>query len=460
MAKKIIALCIPFVIFFGLFWAFFYMFQTPEIYHKTLGKISKNYEYVGGGMREKVSKPYLEITNENMVQWDGEHYKEIRDNGYKKKAEVGLDYIFAFFPLFPFIWKISMVSPIGVIFLNFFLFTAGLLILFFLFKKKISDIFLFLSLPLVVCFLVPHTEAVFFLMGAIALLGHLKGKYWLYFLGMALVALTRNAFTLILPAMICAEILFFLQNRNTKSSLIRLSKAVLPVITGTLVLAIIQYLQGSSSFLNFLTVQEQWGHSLSLPNLLKLGDWSHESFGINVPTLIIVGIPIVVYLGLIFLKQCRIIKSQDTVFQIQDNKQNYAFLVSLFCCVAAISFVLFFQKGNLHGLSRFILATPYFAVALFLGFNKIKNISISKRVITLVLLIIFSFLIFFFTQYTLFSFSYAGFFILVTTIGLYVLQDLSSSLIYKIILSTNFVCNIIFTTYLFNMYISNGWLFL
>jgi hypothetical protein len=449
------------VVFIVGFLCVFKLFQNPRIYHNTLGKISSNYEYVGDGMRTKVKIPYLEITNENVIQWDGEHYQEIKDYGYKRKAEMGQDYIFAFFPLFPYIWKASNCSAKGIVFLNFLMFTVGLLIMLIVLKKDILSAILVFSLPLTVSFLIPYTEATFFLMGSIALLGYVKNKYWVYFLGMCLAALSRNAFTLILPAILCTEILFLLSERKIKCSLMRFLKAIFPILIGTGILLLIQYAQGSQTLTKFLSVQKYWGHTYSLPNLLELNDWSHESFGINVPILVLIGIALIIYLGVIFLNACKVIKNNNLLFSVNPtNKNDYALIVSLFCCLAALSMVLLTQNGNLHGLSRFILASPYFIIALLVGFDKISLISPKKRIIGLILSILLSFAVFELVPYGAFTFSYMGACLFFMTMGLYLFQDLYAKKQYKLFLLATFILNIIWASYLFNMYLSNGWIFL
>ncbi|MDR1459135.1 MAG: hypothetical protein LBI60_02865, partial [Bacteroidales bacterium] len=309
MTKSILKIFLVAIVFVVGFLFFFKLFQNPVVYHNTLGKISANYEDVGDGMRTKVKIPYLEITNENMIQWDGEQYQEIKEHGYKRKAAMGLDAIFAFFPLFPYIWKVSACSAKGIAILNFLMFTIGLIIVLVLLKKEIQKAILIFCFPLIVSFIVPYTESTFFLMVAIALLGYMKNKYWIYFLGMCLAALSRNSFALILPAILCAEILFFLNERQIKPSLIRLFKGTLPILIGTGIFLIIQYMQGSQTLTKYLSVQKHWGFAFSFPNLLELNDWSHESFGVNVPLLMVVGIPVIVYLGIIFLRHCKLIKN-------------------------------------------------------------------------------------------------------------------------------------------------------
>jgi hypothetical protein len=98
------------------FWLIFLGLQNPTIYNNSLGLVSNNWQNENGE-RKLVNKPYEKLTNERYIQWDGEHYNRMKNHGYNIE-KAGGDYIFAFFPLFPFIWKILNLPPIGIIFLN------------------------------------------------------------------------------------------------------------------------------------------------------------------------------------------------------------------------------------------------------------------------------------------------------------------------------------------------------
>ena len=278
---------------------------------------------------------------------------------------------------------------------------------------------------------------------------------------MTLVALTRNAFSLILPAIICTEIIFFIKERNISISLKRLDMRSIPVLLGTFILVIIQSAQGSDSITNFMSVQSNWGHKLMFPKLFNLHDWSHESFGLNVATLVIIGIPLIAYLLFVFFKQCNILKEKFPTLNINSSSKNDLLTVfCTFCCISAILMTVFFQERNLHGLSRFILAAPYFAVLLPILSEKLKQRNIIEKTTVFVLLLILTFALVMSSSYFgKFSFSYLGFLILIVTIGLFLFQNYSHKKIYNLVLYGNFLVNIIWTTYLFNMYISNGWIF-
>jgi len=452
--KKNIAICL---LFFAGFWIVFLSMQNKTVYFNTLGKISKNYFFMDDGNRGKEKKTFEKITDENMLNWDGEHFFAIKEKGYSADHE----YRFAFFPLFSFIWKFSTLPPSKVIFLNFFMFTLGLLLLAYLFKQKWQNILLVLSLPMCAVFLIPYSEATLFLMFSIAIWGFMKDKYWIYFIGMALASLSRNILPLIIPAILCAELLFFVKERKIKQSLLRLCMGILPVIIGTALVSLIQYHYGSDSIFKFLEALKHWNRSFSFPNIMHLNDWSQESFGINIPALIILGIPLIIYLMNIALKQFGILKKiiHSSPYS-AENKYNYMNLVLMFCCLAIFCSVFFFQKGCLNGLSRYILCSPYFVILMFLNHEKILSVSPIKRGSYFVSLIILSVVLFASLSYTSsLSFHYLGFLIFVGVMALYLFQDMFKKSVYNLLLAGIFLLNILWTSYLFNMFLCNGWLY-
>jgi len=442
------------LLFFVGFWVVFLAMQNEKVYFNTLGKISKNYLLLEDGMRGKETKPYEKITDENTLHWDGEHYYHIKEHGYSADQ----DWRFAFFPLFSYIWKLSGISPSNVIFLNFFLFIVGLLLLSHLFKQKWKNVLLVLSLPMVAVFLIPYTEATFFLMFSIAVWGYWKDKYWLYFIFIVLASLSRNTILLIFPAILCAEILFFIKERNVRQSLFRLGAGCLPVLVGTAFMSLIQYGYGSGGVFKFIEVQKYWGYKFSFPDLLHLRDWSDESFAVNVPTLIMIGFPLIVYITSISLKHLTILKKNTRFMSFSsENKSDYLNIVLLFCCLSAFLSVFLFRQGSLHGLSRFMLCSPYFVILLFLNQEKFLSIPSKKRVIFFAALAIFSFVVLLY--FKKFNFYYLGYFLFISTTALYLFKDTKRKLAYRIFMILTFLINILWTTYLFNMYLCDGWLY-
>src|SRR5690349_22238717 len=82
----------------------YFSLRHPAIYTASLGKISSNYRHNKGEITQ-VKKPYEQIEQSNMYRWDAQLYKTIGDSGYARE-NVQINERFAFYPLFPFLWRI------------------------------------------------------------------------------------------------------------------------------------------------------------------------------------------------------------------------------------------------------------------------------------------------------------------------------------------------------------------
>lgn len=113
--------------------------------------------------REK--RPFNRIENEQLLQWDADIYRLMSQHLYDPEY-VWPGYV-AFFPLFPMVWRLTDLSPIGICLLNFVLFVAGLLVLIAATNKAADNyqqrFAVLLCMPFLVIFLIPYSEALFFL---------------------------------------------------------------------------------------------------------------------------------------------------------------------------------------------------------------------------------------------------------------------------------------------------------
>ncbi len=439
------------------FWVLFFALQNNSIYKRSLGLIAKNWENQDGE-RKLVKKPYDKLDNNKLIRWDAVHYQLIKNYGYSIE-KAGGDYIFAFFPMFPLVWKISNLPPIGILFLNYLLFSLSILILVKLFSAKedfCNNIILALSLPSLVIFFIPYTEAVFLFTISIGIYGFLKNKYWLYFLGFLLASLTRPCLVFLMLSFIGTEFLFFLEYKKFWLFVKNIILKVAPLIVGTGLVSIIQLLYGSKSIFKFIDVQKYWNHVLSIPH--SLGDWSHEGYGINVGVIFIIVIPLLIILLKIFYNQ--FFKPKTTNSIIIPIKENYLIILSIFYLIGITLFIIFFQGGSLHNLFRYTLNTPFFFILMFSSYKLIKHIPKNYKLYTFSTLSILSILVMGFASYSSkWNFSDFGFFLLISTMFLWLFQENSSNPYYKRGLYLNLFLNVLWSTYLFNSYIIDGWIF-
>lgn len=445
--------------FFVLFWAVFLLLQNSSIYENTLGFVADNW-VSRDGQKVLVHESYQTLTNDNYVQWDGKLYQIIRNHGYNIEKSNG-DYIFAFFPLFPLIWRISHLPPIGVIFLNFILFSIGVLLLLKIFKQHNNQVtslntLLILTLPGMVIYLMPYTEATFMLTTAIGFYGLVRKKYGLFFLGFFLSALTRPSYTILFLSIIGTEFFLLLAHRNLITAFKNVFTRSLPLVLGTILVSFVQSLRDGGSWFKFIEVQKYWNHVLSIPE--NLGDWSHESFGINVAMIFLVCIPVFVFLIQNLFIQLRNHPTNKKHYA--DNPMDYLVILSCFYITGSFLFVLLYQGGSLNGLFRYTLCTPFFLVLILRLFESIQNTPFTTRVFILANLAISGLFVLFLDDYSIpRNFSDTGHFVLLLAIILWTFQDLYKSWVYKASLYLTLLLNVVWTTYLFNTYIANGWIF-
>jgi hypothetical protein len=192
--------------------------------------------------------------NSNIARWDGGILATIRDQGYFFQPEGPWNT--GMFPLFPYIWKWTTLSAIGVSVLNF---IVMLLCFQWLIKTyrfpPMLQLWL-LAVPSMIFFYLPYSEAFFFLSSTMIIAGVEKDNRWLMAAGIYLAMLSRGTGLFFIPIVIALE---WAQDFNfRKETLIRVaSKSFLPVLAvflGLATIALIQYVQTGYA-LAFLHVQ-------------------------------------------------------------------------------------------------------------------------------------------------------------------------------------------------------------
>lgn len=272
----------------------------------------------------------INFSKESLVQYDAELYQKIALNWYTE------EYLYAFFPLFPFLWGFFKLSSIGVSFLNFSIYLLSSILIFSTFKKVEIHFKVFLiTTPSIIFYIVPYTEGLFFLSSTLIIVGLYYKKIPLASLGFVLSGLIRPAITVFIPALL---VLFFFKRKRSTLFLIFSS------IIGLLVTVIIQY-SASNEWFIFYSAQSIWDNSLGLPRL-PLRTWSGDFITKIDGYSFIIGISsgfIVIY---------------DFFSKKFELKQYEIFSLSYLFGMTLI--VLLYREGSLFSLNRFLLSTPFF----------------------------------------------------------------------------------------------------
>jgi len=392
----------------------------------------------------------------NMIHWDAGYYKAIRDYAYKnpESDSSNNECFYAFFPAFPWIWKISHVGNVGVIILNalFFLFGS-----FFVLKalKFPSQYTLYFALPSVIIFFIPYSDALNFFFLGIAVLAWKSNRKLLLFLALFASALVRPSFTFLLLAFLINEVFQFLARPNLKTTLRNSIYLILPLLLATLTVGLIQIQCGSPSIWQFYHAQKIWGHELAWPTELK--DWSTLGFGINLSILISLLIPLLVILTLKTIKLIRIrVKGLMADYTFEDQ----LFYTSAAYLVGIIGFVLFFRHGSLHCLFRFSLSTPFALVFLVLGMKRIQSVNILIRLSWLMGALAITTILLGRLQFSKeWKWDDLGFFLYFFVFAQVLLNKEIPARIKPILIGIALVFNWYWTAYLFNWYLNDGWIF-
>lgn len=464
MKKQVIILCSLSFLSILLFNSIFKLFQNDKIYYNTIGLVSQNYERTGGWNNytiSKVSKPYLLIENENYLHWDASIYNCIKENNYKSEESCYKNVRAAFFPLFPLLWRITGASPMGISILNYLIFILALsfLIIYLLpndIYLRATTFILLLTLPTNIIYMIPYSESLFMLCMTIAVIGILKNKYPLYFIGSLLLAMVRPATIFVLLAIIASEIFFFLRNKDCNNSVKNIFSKSLPFLIGYLIVTIIQYLS-SGSWTAFIDAQKYWTGGFQ--KIVQISDWSIEGFGMNTFSIFFVAIPATVYL--IYLGLRIKSKKQSIIKLIDKTERNYLLLISLFYLVGILFFSLLTAGGNFHSLFRFILCSPLFFIVVLILISEISNIDtkLLTLIFTTIFLLLFAYISLIDYGGDRLQFSFVGLLMLVITSGYILYRRFLSIKLDILVLSAIVVFNTVWNTYMLNVFFSNGWLF-
>lgn len=210
---------------------------------------------------------YLFVTNiklpdtDNLLNWDATWYYRLKVVGYYYIE--GRQNPLVFFPLFPFLWKVTMLDQLGVSVLNFLLFSIS----FYFIAKKLALDFLtslfFLSTPSLFFCYIPYSESLFFFSSTLILLGLESNKKNFLLPGIVIASLTRAVNIIFVPVLIFTYIVTFGYKKRILTPLLI---QILMIFIATLSVFYIQYYYTGQWFAMF-KVQKLWNRSLQIPTL-------------------------------------------------------------------------------------------------------------------------------------------------------------------------------------------------
>ncbi|HXB39366.1 MAG TPA: hypothetical protein VNZ49_02420 [Bacteroidia bacterium] len=445
----------------------FFLLQIPEIYNLTIGNMIPKYEYEVVSKKIKPNaenKPFTNFTYKNVINWDAAQYKNIRDHLYKQ-INLDSEENLAFYPMFPVVWRFSLIDSKYIVFFNYFLFIAGLIILSTLFMgsspSRLTFFLLALILPSAIVFYLPYAESLFVLTMAVAIWGLFKQKYWIYFIGAFMFSLTRPSSLIFMVALLSVDFVYYIRHGHFKHFIKELSKTLFPYITGFIVITGIQFYY-THSLTAYFDALELWPVETGLFNPIK--DWSVEGFGMNSFAICCVGLPAFVYVIIFGIRSLISFKKDVPVSLYGDNtewKKEYLYKASLFFIVGNVFHAIFISGDEINGFSRYTMSVPFFFIILFSLPKKLQSQKLKNKIILLLLCLSALFMFLAFVDYggNRFRFQYMGLYLFIAFLPFVIFEANLSRKVKLIILFLMIIPCIIWQTYLFNIFLSNGWLY-
>ncbi len=464
MKNSLLNLLIVGIINLTVFLFLFFSFQHYTIYNHSLGLISKNYERTGDWNNpeiKKISKPYTKITNENFETWDASIYKCIKENMYKNTGCYS-NVSGAFFPLFPIIWKLLAVNSIGISIFNYLLFitSIALLINYLSSLSGLENILIYcilITLPSTIIYYIPYTESFFLFFMTIWLIGVVKKKYWISFIALTLLAMVRPATIFILFALLAVEFIALFSHKNFKLFIKESFLKLFPFVIGFFFSFLIQFTY-SSKWTKFFEAQKYWNSGFHPINTVS--DWSVEGFGLNVFSICFICLPALIFASYTLIKSSKLGDDKNNVLK-EVNHLPYLLSVSSYYFIGIFVFTMLTSGGNMHSLFRFIMASPPFYIAVIILLNSLNFYKVKNTILYLIVPIIFLLLFLLKSAYggNRFDFSFLGLYLSVL-IYLFLWLRPNLQIYTQIIIAGGIILlNIIWNTYMLNMFFCNGWIF-
>ncbi len=322
-------------------------------------------------------------SNENLLNWDAAWYSSIKEDGYSFTPNAQSNT--GFFPLFPMLWKVLHLSAIGISVLNAILFAIGSSLMAIALNKTWKEMLVIVCLPSLFFFYIPYSEALFYLMGAMVLLGLHKNLMWLFYIALFLSCMVRPVLFFFIPAIIVV----FLLKRNSGFGWVKLLISVSIIGAAT---ALSFFIVGSSSNDFFAYTKSQignWDHSFSLPGF-PLTTWrGYRMLWLDGLALFILGL-----IGLVIVK---LLKFEAANIKRGTSYLNPAEIFASIGLIMSLFYVVFFHleedgRTSLMSLNRYVFCSPllHFLILSYFGKMSLSKkgmiIPISAGILSIVLL--------------------------------------------------------------------------
>ena len=200
---------------------------------------------------------------QNLLNWDANWYFSILSNGYVFVPNETCN--LAFFPMFPYFWKVLGVDPVYMSLVNITIFFGSLHFLLEKYKLPVLSILILLSVPSLLFMGLPYSEALFFVFSTMILKGYETNRPNLHRIGFFFVTMIRSVSLIFIPAIVITELLAGDPRETISARIKKITPDVLCCLSGLMISSFTQYVQTGKWFY-FLEVQKYWGRTWHIPH--------------------------------------------------------------------------------------------------------------------------------------------------------------------------------------------------
>ena len=300
--------------------------------------------------------------------WDAAWYNQISLLGYHYSGTGQSNS--AFYPLFPYLWRLTGFQLAGISILNA---TLGLVSIWRLsvnFKWELSESLLYLSFPSMFFLYVPYSESCFFFFTALFLIGLSQENKWLISIGLILASVTRASAIFFIPAFFFMEILSVERSQISRVKLKRnLCLYLACVCIGMVIVTVVQYIDTGIWFVYYKAQMAGWPRTLQIPGF-PLRTWD------NYRVIWIDGIA--AFIGVVACFVSLKTFFSWIVVRPAGMVPDKAYLFSICYLSLAFGSILFFNPKDIEGsthvfvMNRHIIAAPFLGIFLHKHFLERK----------------------------------------------------------------------------------------
>lgn len=288
----------------------------------------------------------------HLCQFDCGWYQSIINTGYifdpSRQSNV------AFFPLFPFVWKVLGLSFGWMAMVNAVVYIVALLYACQQMIVPVKSTLVFCCVGMITFLLVPYSESFFFAAAVLMLVGFYKEKNGLLFLGICLAIFTRSASMVFIVAF---GVMILLAVINKERRLIfGFGVAIFLSALCTAIVFAIHY-SYTGVWNGFFITQSYWDFELQVPHIPFIqGAWPITLFDSSA---LLIGLVSSVLLVL-YTVEC-IFKQKNKIVVFNEKMRPHE-LFSLLYLAGCTFIVILFLGGTLRSLGRFVFSTPFYLV--------------------------------------------------------------------------------------------------